>query len=516
MYHAVLTRTYLTTKVMPLLAALAVMLCAAMVLIVWSVMGGFLVKLLESGRATSGDVKITFPNQGFAHYDELVKMLEADTAFVAAAAPIIETAGLVSLPDDRLEIATIRGVDAASYSRVIDLPGMLHWKPLDTPVPKDTLGRDPRLDPELREKMARAFENGLTMTRPDPISGKPVPAMISGIEMTGLSFRQFGGWYEFRPQFVNAIGKTLPDGSVTWINGFMPDKFLTLRLLPIDSEGRVVEMASLTLPVANEHRTGVFELDKRMILVPLAELQAKLKMDESRGVAARDPYDPDAPATVARTIPARVTTVVVRAKPGVSPDELRSRAEAVYARWEADHRGRVPSASLMKANSLIRTWKMEQQQIVDAVENEIGMVVMLLTFISFTASFLILAIFWAMVSEKTKDVGILRAIGASRLGVAWVWVRYGLAIGILGSTLGLTLAYLIVTNINEIHDWLGANLGIVIWKPNVYYFAEIPRKINPLHAGFVFAGGIAMSLIGAVVPAWRAATMDPVRALRFE
>ncbi|MBL8963533.1 MAG: hypothetical protein JNK70_05635, partial [Phycisphaerae bacterium] len=72
MYQALLTRRYLTSKIMPLLASLAVVLCTAMVLIVWSVMGGFLVKLMNSGRALVGDVVVAWPNTGFAHYDDLI------------------------------------------------------------------------------------------------------------------------------------------------------------------------------------------------------------------------------------------------------------------------------------------------------------------------------------------------------------------------------------------------------------------------------------------------------------
>ena len=69
MYQSLLTRRYLTSKVMPLLASAAVMLCVAMELITWSVMGGFLNQLIESGRSLIGDVEISRPQTGFAHYD---------------------------------------------------------------------------------------------------------------------------------------------------------------------------------------------------------------------------------------------------------------------------------------------------------------------------------------------------------------------------------------------------------------------------------------------------------------
>src|SRR5690606_36103104 len=100
-YQALLTRKYLTSKVMPLLAVAAVLLCTATVLIVWSIMGGFLVMLLSTGRGMVGDVIITWPTVGFAHYEDLAERLEADP-MVAGATPVIEVFGVVTLPDDRV------------------------------------------------------------------------------------------------------------------------------------------------------------------------------------------------------------------------------------------------------------------------------------------------------------------------------------------------------------------------------------------------------------------------------
>jgi lipoprotein-releasing system permease protein len=121
-----------------------------------------------------------------------------------------------------------------------------------------------------------------------------------------------------------------------------------------------------------------------------------------------------------------------------------------------------------------------------------------------------------MISEKTKDIGVLRALGASTPGVAWLWLRYGAAIGVVGASLGLGAGYLIVTNINAIHDWLGTTFNFVIWDPRVYYFVEIPREVEPSKAAIVFTVGVMTCVLGALIPAVRSARMDPVRSLRFE
>ncbi len=518
-YQSLLTKRYLTSKIMPLLAASAVMLCTAMVLIVWSVMGGFLNKLLDSGRTMVGDVFIEWPSSGFAYYDELITDLEKDPQ-VAAATPMIETFGVVSLSDDRVEGVTIRAIDPKSFSRVVDYPSMLWWKPIETPLPKDKLSEDPRLDAKRKQLMADVYNDGLKLAE---VPGKDMPevqAAVIGIEMSGFSKRQDGGFYEPR-----ALVRPRADGQKEVVSRWMPNSQITIRVLPLDRGGRDIQLASASVPVANEFRTGIYENDRRSMFVPLALGQRLLKMDAAQATAPGfNPYDFQGDAgkpglstpVVTGEDPARVTTVLIKAKEGTTADQLRVVADAVYEKFAARHPGKVPSIMSMRESDLIKTWEMRQATFIGAVKKETSLVLLILCFISLTASFLILAIFWAMISEKTKDIGILRSLGASRAGIAWIWLRYGIAIGVAGSISGFGLAYLIVTNINSIHEWMGTALGLYIWDPRVYYFTEIPSRVETSKAVVVLTGGVLFSLFGALIPAIRAASLDPVRALRFE
>ena len=162
MYQLLLTKRYLSSKIMPLLAALAVALCTAMVIIVWSVMGGFLVMLINSGRTLVGDVSISWPVTGFAHYEDLIKRLEADPE-IAGATPMIETYGLIGLPDGRTETVQVRGIDGPSFAKVTEWNDILYWRPKDAPDPKDIGSSDMRL--RRKEVWQQIYEGGKKLTR---------------------------------------------------------------------------------------------------------------------------------------------------------------------------------------------------------------------------------------------------------------------------------------------------------------------------------------------------------------
>jgi len=505
-YQSLLTRRYLLSKVMPLLASAAVMLCTAMVLVVWSVMGGFLVMLLNSGKSMIGDVSITWPTIGFAHYEELIDRLEADP-MVAAATPLIESWGLVKFPSEDVKPMQIYGIEPEGYDAVTGFYDRLWWRPLDKPLPRDKEGEDPRL--KHPNAMRAYLEDGQRMRERDPETGAERPSAIIGLHAYPGNNRRF------------------PQGFVISRFDFAPEIEITLGVVPLTKGGTLLDQKSIRLPIANEFRTGLYEADSNWLLLPLGTLQRLLKMDRaervvdtgSLGEVVIDENGQERfviPEAVAEE-PARATTILIKASEGVTADALRDRVEQIYAQFDRDmtKQGRgVPPAGRIP----IFTWENKPglATFIQAVKKETALVLVLFGFISMTAVFLVFAIFWSMISEKTKDIGVLRALGASRSGIAWLFTRYGLAIGVVGATLGVVLACIVVWNINPIHEWMGEALGIQVWDPSIYYFTDIPNKVDPGKAALVFASGVLSSVLGALIPAVRAATMDPVKALRFE
>ena len=141
---------------------------------------------------------------------------------------------------------------------------------------------------------------------------------------------------------------------------------------------------------------------------------------------------------------------------------------------------------------------------------------MLLFLIIAVAGFGILAIFYMIVVEKTRDIGILKSLGASSSGVMAIFLSYGLALGIVGSSAGVILGLLFVHYINEIEDVLSWFTGRKVFDEKIYFFFEIPTYVNPWMVISVALGAIGIAVLASILPARRAASLHPVRALRFE
>jgi lipoprotein-releasing system permease protein len=121
-----------------------------------------------------------------------------------------------------------------------------------------------------------------------------------------------------------------------------------------------------------------------------------------------------------------------------------------------------------------------------------------------------------IVVEKTKDIGIIKSVGATSSGVAGIFLGYGLSIGVVGALCGLLAGYGIVHNINGLHDALHRLTGAYMWDPEVYAFDRIPNTMNPREVAIIVLVAIISSVLGALVPAVRAAGMHPVDSLRWE
>jgi len=195
-----------------------------------------------------------------------------------------------------------------------------------------------------------------------------------------------------------------------------------------------------------------------------------------------------------------VNSIQIKIKPGANGEEVRDKLAAAFP-WE---------------QYVVETWRDKQGPLLAAVWMETAILNVLLFLIIAVAGFGILAIFYMIVVEKTRDIGILKSLGAPGRGVMGIFLAYGLSLGLIGSGVGLAIGLLIVRYINEIADLLGKITGRPVFDPSIYYFYKIPTIIVPSTIGWIVVGAVGIAVAASILPARRAARLHPVEALRYE
>ncbi|GAB4136210.1 MAG: hypothetical protein Tsb009_03180 [Planctomycetaceae bacterium] len=246
--------------------------------------------------------------------------------------------------------------------------------------------------------------------------------------------------------------------------------------------GRPPEAVHFNATVVDVFKSGMSEYDSNLVFCNLEYLQ------KIRGMVD--------PMTGARSI----TSIQIKLKD-------YSKAEDVVKRLKA---------TFPPGLYTVRTWEQKQGPLLAAVEVESAILNVLLFLIIAVAGFGILAIFFMIVVEKTRDIGILKALGAGSNGVMSIFLSYGLALGIVGSGVGVILGLMFVRNINTIESWITWITGRKVFDEKIYYFPEIPTQVNPMMVVWVAIGAMAIAVLASVLPARRAARFHPVEALRYE
>src|SRR3989339_703456 len=164
----------------------------------------------------------------------------------------------------------------------------------------------------------------------------------------------------------------------------------------------------------------------------------------------------------------------------------------------------------------VQTWEDARKTFLTAVMMERRVMAFILFFIIVVAGFNILAILTMIVLEKSKDIGVLKALGATTQGIMSIFLLNGLLIGSIGASAGVAIGLSIVFRINWLENFLYNTTSWRPFPPEVYYFNQIPTVVNPGSIILTVGIAIASSVIFSIYPALRAARLDPVETLRYE
>jgi len=483
MYILMLIQKYLRRKLAPLFAAMAVTLCTAMVIIVISVMGGFLLMMRDAAQRLTGEVTVFADLTGFAGYEKLAEQLVALPG-IAAATPITRSFGLINM-DGSVHPVEVVGIDPVGFNTVTGYFKTIHWRNKDIQSYLDSLGGSGSgLEPIDVENAAQTFTIPEIWAHPNVRAG-----MILGIEITPWNRRNDDGKY-------NVALARMGTSAV-------------LTVLPLTARGSfgAIEPARENLVVLNEFKSDLHEVDSNRVYVPFETLQRMLSMHPRE---THERWDPETgePIGEPTIIPGRASELMIKGDPGMKLAELKALVDAAVDSFQAEQK--------QTGGLWVRTWEERHATLLNAVEKEKGLLTVLFGIISLVAITMIAVIFYMIVMEKTRDIGTLRALGASSQGIATIFLGYGLAIGIIGSAVGFALAATIVLNLNEIQDLLHRFTGFRMWDPKIYYFERIPTSLDPQEIGIILTVAVFSSVLGSLLPAIHASRQHPVEALRYE
>ncbi len=164
----------------------------------------------------------------------------------------------------------------------------------------------------------------------------------------------------------------------------------------------------------------------------------------------------------------------------------------------------------------VMSWEDVRRNFLNAIDNEKGLIAIIAGMAFVVTGFMIFSILSMIVTMKTRDIGILKAIGGTTQGILQIFIVNGLLVGVIGSSLGLAAGLAFTRHINAVKDFLNHAFG---WEPfpqNIYLFSEIPTRVVPEEVALVTILAMLVALVGAILPALRASRMDPVESLRYE
>jgi lipoprotein-releasing system permease protein len=264
------------------------------------------------------------------------------------------------------------------------------------------------------------------------------------------------------------------------------DRFLVLPgddvKITFPTAGTPPKAVSDTFTIVDFYESKMSEYDSNFVFVQIGALQRMRGMlDPQTGIPS-------------------VNSIQIKLKDGADLEEVRNRLRKVFP------------AELYA----VSTWRDKQGPLLSAVDMEMAVLNILLFMIIAVAGFGILAIFFMIVVEKTRDIGILKSLGAGAPGIAGIFLGYGLFLGLVGAGAGLALGLAITWNINVIRAGVEWCTGQRVFDPAIYYFFKIPTIVHPGTIAWIMAGAVAIAVASSVLPALRAARLHPVEALRHE
>ena len=228
-------------------------------------------------------------------------------------------------------------------------------------------------------------------------------------------------------------------------------------------------------PVVAIFQIGVSEFDGIFVYMPLSEAQAYFNREDEASVIEAFVQDPD------------------------DMDAMRLKLDKAVGR-----------------PMIMTDWRQRNRSFFEALKVERTVMFLILTLIILVAALNIISGMTMLVKDKGRDIAILRTMGATRGAVLRIFLVTGATIGASGTFAGLLLGLVVAHNLEAVRQLINRSFGLNVFDPNLYLLSRLPSVVVVSDVVTVVALSLCLSLLATIYPAWRAAKLDPVEALRYE
>ena len=176
----------------------------------------------------------------------------------------------------------------------------------------------------------------------------------------------------------------------------------------------------------------------------------------------------------------------------------------------------APVQRAVQGRAVVNDWKTINSALFDALQVERAAMAFALSFMVLVAAFNILSSLVMLVRAKTRDIAIMRTMGATRQSLMKIFFTTGFTVGAIGTVIGLALGFAILAGRQQIVQAIGALTAQDLWDPQYRFLTTIPSKVDAGEVTMIALLALGLSFLATLYPAWKAANTDPVQVLRYE